>query len=61
MIANDTNSGNSIDFVEDAACGLINDINAVNTMDCADIIVLDDTADGLIVIATNAGNLTNCA
>ena len=40
-----------MDFSEDAAGVLIKAINAINLMECADITVSDDAADGLITIA----------
>ena len=60
MIATAINSGDSTDFSEDSAGGLISAINAVKVMDCADITVSDDTVDGLIATAINAGNSTGC-
>ena len=53
--------GNLIYCSEGASGGLIDAINAGNSMDCADITVSDDTADGFIAIATDAGNSTDCA
>ena len=49
-----------MDSAEDTAGGLIGSINDGNAMDCADIKVSDYTADGLIAIATDNGNLTDC-
>ena len=40
---------------------MIGVINAGNSMDCADIKVSDDAADGLIPIAIDASKLTDCA
>ena len=48
-----------MDFSEDAAGVLINSINAINLMECADIKVSDDAADGLITIAIGGFNSTD--
>ena len=47
----------SVDFVEDAAGGLIAAINADNSTDCGDILILNDAADVLIATCIDAGNL----
>ena len=61
LIATAINSGNSADFLDDSAGGLIAAINAENLTDCADISISDDAADELITTATNAGDSTDCA
>ena len=50
-----------MDYAEDSAGGLIDDINSGNMMHCDGITVSYDAADGLIVININAGNSTDCA
>ena len=47
------------DCAEDAAGGLIDAVNAGNSMDLADIIGSDDAADGLIAIDMDASNLAD--
>ena len=61
MIATGVYDENSSGCVENAAGGLIGATNARNSMDCADIKVLDDVADWLIAIPIDASNLTDCA
>ena len=61
MIGTTTDGGNSTDFSEDAAGGLIDVINYLNLMDCSDIKFSDDLADELIATAIYAGNSTDCA
>ena len=49
------------DCSKNDAGGLIDVINAGNSMYWADITVSDNAADGLIAIAIDAGNSTDCA
>ena len=57
MIAITIDDGNSTYFAEDAASGLIADIDASVSMNCADKSISDDTADGLIDTPINAYKL----
>ena len=61
VIATSINAGYSTDFSEDAAGGLIAATNAGNSTSCADILISNDSVDGLIATDTDAGNLTDCA
>ena len=48
MISTSIDSGNSTDCSEDAAGGFITAIDAGVSMNCADLYISDDAADGLI-------------
>ena len=61
FIATAINSGGSTDFAEDAAGGLIDYINAGNSMDCAGILISNYSSDGFIATDIDAVNLTDCS
>ena len=51
----------SVDFVDNYAGGLIADIYASYSTDCANILISDDMADELIATAINSDDLADCA
>ena len=51
--------GNQTDCYEDAAGGLISAIDAGYSMDCADPLIQDDAADGLIATAIDSTDFTD--
>ena len=61
MIANAINAINLTDFDEYSVGRFIADIDYIDSMDCADITISDDSADGWIATAINSGNFTVCA
>ena len=61
LIVTAIDAGYSTDFANYVAGGFITGINAVNSTDCAYLLISNDTVDELIATAIDAGNSTGCA
>ena len=61
MITTNINAGNLEDCDNNYAGGLISNIDDVDSIDCADILISDNKADELIASAINYESSTDCA